>query len=99
MHQPSISFHARSNDGKSGDYVALDLMKDGHVLGTWLLTTNNANSLADELAKAANWGRRVIRTVCVIVGCEKNAAMTDDSNPYCMDHIPENSKNSQQWIV
>ncbi len=46
---PNITFHARSDDGKSGEYVSLDLMKDGHVLGTWRLTHIEAINLAREL--------------------------------------------------
>ena len=51
MHQHNVSFHARSNDGRSGDYVALDLIKDGKILGTWMLAPEEATQLAKELVE------------------------------------------------
>ncbi len=53
----NITFHARKAKGTSANtHVALDLWKDNHVLGTWLLTNKEAICLADELLVSKELG-------------------------------------------
>lgn len=52
----SITFHARKTEGPQSDtHVTLELWKDLHVLGVWLLTKDEARTLAYELAEATDW--------------------------------------------
>lgn len=46
----SITFHAHKADGASAaTHIALDIWKDTHVIGTWLLTKEDATRLYFEL--------------------------------------------------
>ena len=50
----SITFHARKPTGhQSSTHVVIELWKNLHVLGVWLLTKEDAQGLAVELAQAS----------------------------------------------
>ena len=52
MSQPNTTFRVRT-DGRSGEYVILDIVRDEQVLGMWRLLPEDAARIASELSQAA----------------------------------------------